>query len=141
MSLPYVPPIEVTSPKVSISNLKPIIDRGEWKYSVALLDWDRQPSVGIRWNGGTENGKIHPGNPQSRGLPTWFILPEGLDIPILIELKKTGGLGGPNIESAEQALEEFLSRRGAAELAAKQNSTLEDTVTQIILNLKAQGKI
>jgi hypothetical protein len=39
------------------------------------LLWDDRPAVGVRWNG--EVGKGF-GNPQSRGLPTWFILPEPL---------------------------------------------------------------
>ncbi len=34
--------------------------------------WDGDFAVGIRWNGKLGEGV---GSPQSRGLPTWFILP------------------------------------------------------------------
>src|SRR5262249_49469391 len=44
--------------------------RGRW--SLAALDWDGTPSLGIRRNGDSGNPI---GNPQSRGIPTRFILP------------------------------------------------------------------
>ena len=50
-------------------------------YSVAIGTWDNldgsgpRPVVGVRWNG-SETHKI--GNPQSRGLPTWFAMPDKL---------------------------------------------------------------
>jgi len=75
----YINPSMVTSPKASISNLKVVYDgdaqgagEGEWVgWSIATFDWNGEPSVGARWNG--SDGNV--GNPQSRGVPTWFVLP------------------------------------------------------------------
>jgi len=41
--------------------------------SLAIGRWDGRPVLAMRWNGNPEN---RIGNPQSRGIPTWFILPE-----------------------------------------------------------------
>ena len=81
----YMDPHDVLSPQQSLSNLRPITDTGEWGYSVALLNWEREPSIGVRWNGGMEDGakKPTPGSPQSRGLPTWYILPPPFELAVL----------------------------------------------------------
>jgi len=81
--MPYFDPRMVISPKISVekNSVRVLHDGREWEendkwrgWSVAELVWDGQPAVGIRWNGDGEN----VGNPQSRGVPTWFILPEVL---------------------------------------------------------------
>lgn len=41
--------------------------------SLAIGRWDNEPVLAMRWNGNEANPL---GNPQSRGLPTWFIVPE-----------------------------------------------------------------
>jgi hypothetical protein len=41
-------------------------------WAVALGYWEGKETLAIRWNGDDENPV---GTPQSRGLPTWFILP------------------------------------------------------------------
>lgn len=41
--------------------------------SLAIGRWDTKPVLAMRWNGNKENPI---GNPQSRGLPTWFIVPD-----------------------------------------------------------------
>ena len=135
----YTSPKEVKSPKISISNLEPIIDGGEWKHSVALLDWEKKPRVAMRWNGGKgEDGKIHPGNPQSRGLPTWFVIPEEFDIAILGVLKMQGGIG----DVEEEAINRFLSKKGVPDLSPQKNPAyLEKAIIQVITKLKEQGKI
>ena len=69
----YVKPDLVTSPKGRISDLEVIYDGGEGSWSLARMKWDGEESVGLRWNGGSDD---HIGNPQSRGVPTWFILPD-----------------------------------------------------------------
>ena len=51
-----------------------MIDRGPEDIAIALGKWDHSPVLAMRWNGNEEN---HIGNPQSRGLPTWFVLPAG----------------------------------------------------------------
>jgi len=68
----YIDPRMVLSPKGRVENLTVIFDGGEHSYSVARMDWDKNPALGVRWNGGDKEGL---GNPQSRGIATWFILP------------------------------------------------------------------
>jgi len=79
----YFDPRMVISPKTSIEegSVNVVHDRGEWRggdgwsgWSVAELTWEGEPAVGIRWNVG-ENSV---GNPQSRGVPTWFISPSAI---------------------------------------------------------------
>ena len=41
--------------------------------SLAIGRWAGRPVLAMRWNG-TKDSPI--GNPQSRGLPTWFIIPD-----------------------------------------------------------------
>lgn len=69
----YIDPRMVLSPKGRVENLTVIFDGGEHSYSVARMDWDKNPALGVRWNGGDKEGL---GNPQSRGIATWFILPD-----------------------------------------------------------------
>lgn len=40
--------------------------------AIAIGRWDAELVLAMRWNGTSENPI---GNPQSRGLPTWFIVP------------------------------------------------------------------
>ena len=57
--------------------------------------------------------KQHPGNPQSRGLPIWFILPPNLILPVLKALKNE--LGGESIDkklAEKQVLEEIKRLEG-----------------------------
>ena len=77
----YVAPQTVLSPKASVSELHVVYDGGVneetsvWGgWSMATMLWDGYPTVGVRWNGNRD----WIGTPQSRGLPTWFILPEPL---------------------------------------------------------------
>jgi hypothetical protein len=61
-----------------VSDLNIIFDGGESSYSVAKLRWDGDPAVAVRWNGGDSAPFQGLGNPQSRGIPTWFILPDSI---------------------------------------------------------------
>jgi hypothetical protein len=70
----YKPPQEVLSPRAHWTLIDVLDDQGEGNPSVALGKWDDDPVIAMRWNG-VEESPI--GNPQSRGLPTWFIMPEG----------------------------------------------------------------
>lgn len=69
----FTKPETVISPKASVSNLAVLLNTGENGWSLASLQWDDRDALAVRWNG-------HPGNPignpQSRGIPTWFILPD-----------------------------------------------------------------
>lgn len=71
----FTRPETVLSPKGSVSDLRVLLDTGEDGWSVASMLWDGKPSLGIRWNGHQKNPI---GNPQSRGIPTWFVLPDDL---------------------------------------------------------------
>jgi len=95
----YTKPETVLSPKGSIKNLKVIRDGGENDWSLAEMEWDGSPVLAMRWNGGSNNGFPSIGNPQSRGIPTWFVLPDevGDSIKAMIALptvnKPAGELG------------------------------------------------
>ena len=69
-------PRDVVSPKNHVSNVDVLYaGAGEGGWSVAHLRWDGEPALGIRWNGDSASPL---GNPQSRGIPTWFIVPDEL---------------------------------------------------------------
>lgn len=75
----YIKPTDVHSPKRRWSLITVLFDGGEENdtnnspNSLAIGRWDNKPVLAMRWNGSGENPI---GNPQSRGLPTWFIVPE-----------------------------------------------------------------
>ncbi len=52
--------------------------RGSW--SAAEVEWDNRSRLGIRWNG-DDVSKV--GSPQSRGNPTWFIVPDEIAVDVL----------------------------------------------------------
>jgi len=85
----YLEPKKVTSPQANIKQVRPIIDYEEGEWSAALLKWDNRDAIGLRCNGWTVPGKDkpHPGNPQSRDIPTWFIIPNELNVAVLLGLK------------------------------------------------------
>ena len=134
----YIKPQDVLSPKISVSNLRPIYDGGKNNWSAALLDWEQEPRVGIRWNG--ENKQ--PGNPQSRGLPTWFVMPDELAIPVLRALLNKGLVGGGDIQfvTAEQAIQRFIALHGE-EAPKHVDADFEAKVREIIGKLIAEHKL
>ncbi|MEI7638242.1 MAG: hypothetical protein WCJ37_13120 [Syntrophus sp. (in: bacteria)] len=71
----YIKPDMVLSPKKLVSNIRVLFDSGEEGWSAVELEWDGEPAIGLRWNGGS-NADRPLGNPQSRGVPTWFIVPD-----------------------------------------------------------------
>jgi hypothetical protein len=75
MATKYISPTAVVSPKLYWSLIAVLDDQGPGKIALAIGRWDNDPVLAMRWNGDNENGPI--GNPQSRGLPTWFIIPKG----------------------------------------------------------------
>lgn len=80
----YISPTMVVSPKASVADLRVIYDGGEGSWSAAIMTWDGDAgALGIRWNG--EDGSV--GNPQSRGIPTWFIVPDELTEVILAKVR------------------------------------------------------
>ena len=85
----YIKPEDVRSPKSHWRLIRVLHDGGPSQWSVAEGQWDDGGIwvnvLAIRWNGGP-GAKI--GNPQSRGLPTWFIIPEKLEACIRKELER-----------------------------------------------------
>jgi hypothetical protein len=75
MSSDYVKPGDVHSPRNKWV-LIAVLDDGSGKddgCALAVGRWEEKPVLALRWNG-DKNNPI--GNPQSRGIPTWFIVPE-----------------------------------------------------------------
>ena len=72
----YTNPEDVIFPQGHLSSVDVIYDGGEGSYAVANIVWDGHETVGIRWNGGGDGPFPGEGNPQSRGYPTWFVLPD-----------------------------------------------------------------
>jgi hypothetical protein len=77
----YVEPAAVLSPRSSVRSVDVIYSTGNGGWSLARIGWENSQSVGIRWNGSYDEPGI--GTPQSRGNPTWFILPDDLHDVIL----------------------------------------------------------
>jgi hypothetical protein len=71
----YTDPKTVLTPKGRIKNLEVIYDGGEDSWSLARMLWDNAPIIGMRWNGGFDNGKPSIGMPSARGYATWFVVP------------------------------------------------------------------
>ena len=69
----YVKPTDVHAPKRFWSLIHVIFDGGPGESSLAIGRWENKPVLVMRWNGTDDNPL---GNPQSRGLPTWFVVPE-----------------------------------------------------------------
>jgi hypothetical protein len=71
----YIDPQTVLSPRNLVGSVDVLYDDGPGSWSVARLEYDHVPDrIGIRWNGSEEKAGI--GNPQSRGRPTWFLVPD-----------------------------------------------------------------
>lgn len=112
----YQDPRLVKSPKGAVSHLRVLYDGGEqtatnqeWEgWSVAELEWYEEPVLACRWNGSTEYEDVSAiGNPQSRGLPTWFMIPKPLQEAIRAQLKNV-----PD-EEEERALTRALAEASA----------------------------
>lgn len=115
----YKKPKDVCSPKYLVTKVEPIVDRGEWEHSVAILQWEDKPKVAVRWNGGIgEDGKIHPGCPQSNGYSTWFLLPCEYEVPFMKAIQAQGknGVGSIDndidVDGAMDAIGSFFRKRG-----------------------------
>lgn len=141
----YIDPHHVDSPKDAVRDLMPVYDGGEEKMSVALLNFRGGDCVAMRWNGGTvENGqKPTPGNPQSRGLPTWFVVDKQFEGAILKTLLEKDLIGGGTIDrdKAEKSIHKAIKSRGEKAEADIPSDGLEDKIIAVIQRLKSEGKI
>ena len=82
----YVLPDQATSPKLNWSIIKVLVPSAEEGMAIALGKWDGEPVIGLRWNG-TDDSPV--GHPQSRGLPTWFVVERGDYTEAIIEALPT----------------------------------------------------
>jgi hypothetical protein len=90
----YVEPATVVAPRTSVRSVDVLYNTKSGGWSVARLNWEGEERLGIRWNG-TEGPGV--GNPQSRAVPTWFVLPDELTAVVLqrveeLSLAQQGGL-------------------------------------------------
>lgn len=84
----YIKPGEVLGPKRYWQLFHVLFDGGPsgdprpevTGTSLAIGRWEGRPVLALRWNGNEQNPI---GNPQSRGIPTWFVLPEHDALQIL----------------------------------------------------------
>lgn len=86
----YIKPEKVISPQKRLYDVQVVFDGGDASWSVAKIKWDGKDAVGLRWNGSNHGKGPFPnnGNPQSRGYPTWIVLPDGIDQLVLKYVKK-----------------------------------------------------
>lgn len=84
----YIKAEEVVSPRRRWSLIR-VLETGEQpdsagqRVAISLGNWEGNPVLGMRWNGSDESPI---GSPQSRGLPTWFIVPKRLEESVLSTL-------------------------------------------------------
>ena len=70
----YVSPKDVKSPRESWTLIDVLFDGGEEStHALAVGEWEGRRCLAMRWNG-TKDRPM--GNPQSRGIATWFIVPD-----------------------------------------------------------------
>src|ERR1035437_4366803 len=70
----YKTPSEVVSPKKNWGLIAVLDDEGtEGGSALAIGRWDGKVALAMRWNGDDARPN---GNPQSRAVPTWFIVPD-----------------------------------------------------------------
>ena len=90
----YHDPHTVLSPKKFIRNIDVLYDGGATGFSLAVIDWEGTPHMGMRWNVAIKEqsdeqklaGSIQCcGSPSANGKPSWFILPRELFDPALFD--------------------------------------------------------
>jgi hypothetical protein len=72
----YIIPNEVVSPKQSWTLKRVVYNSGSGGWSAAEGIWEGSDCLALRWNGSANDTGV--GSPQSRGYPTWFIVPDEL---------------------------------------------------------------
>jgi hypothetical protein len=78
----YIEPNKVISPRRHWTLLMVLDPGSAGELALCVGRWDGEPYLGMRWNGTAE----HPiGNPQSRGIGTWFVIPAGNYANAIIE--------------------------------------------------------
>ena len=80
--MPYTKPQDAKSPRANWTLIDVLYDGGPGQHAVSIGEWDGVRRLGMRWNGTDEQPA---GNPQSRGIATWFVLPPGVYDAVIIE--------------------------------------------------------
>ncbi len=109
----YVDPTSVKSPKDRITRVDVILDKGAGKWSLAELEWDGVKVLGVRWNGAKNDNGI--GNPQSRGVPTWFVIPEELEAAVRERAEELAAVEDPVLIAGYKAMAADSEREREAE--------------------------
>jgi hypothetical protein len=91
----YITPDKVVSPRrnwrlIRVLQIGDQEDSNQQRVAIAIGTWQEEGEVSdtalaMRWNG---NKDWPIGNPQSRGLPTWFIIPKILNDAVIEILSK-----------------------------------------------------
>ena len=90
----YHAPATVLSPKKFIRQVDVLYDGGVTGFSLAMIDWEGVPHIGMRWNvaikeqadSSKQTGTVPcDGSPSAKGIPSWFILPRELFDPTLFD--------------------------------------------------------
>jgi len=83
----YIDPKTVISPRAKWKLIEVLRNgardgKGDDDAAIAIGEWDGKRVFAVRWNGTSED-KAGVGSPQSRGLPTWFIVPSWMNSAII----------------------------------------------------------
>jgi hypothetical protein len=83
----YIDPKTVDSPRANWKLIEVLRNgkknnKGDDDAALAIGEWDGERVFAMRWNGSSKETR-GVGNPQSRGLPTWFILPYWMNETVL----------------------------------------------------------
>ena len=75
----HIDPETVHSAETGVADIRVIYNAMESteepSWSLASLRWNGRAVLAARWNGDDRDDQSGVGDPQSRGVPTWFILP------------------------------------------------------------------
>jgi hypothetical protein len=102
MPFSYHAPHTVINPVKFIRKVEVLHDSGAEGFSLAMIDWEGTPHIGIRWNVAAKEqndpekrsgSTICHGAPATKGIPSWFILPRELFDPALFNKNDSKFLG------------------------------------------------
>jgi len=108
----YIDPAKVNSPQGSIRRVQVLHNQGDRGWSVAEVDYDNEVRIGIRWNGW--EGEPGIGNPQSRGHPTWFLVPEELEDVVRQRAEELARDGSNKLREGYRAMARDRAREAEA---------------------------
>ena len=108
----YIDPAKVDSPKGSIRRVNVLHNEGDRGWAVAEVDYENESRIGIRWNGW--EGQPGIGNPQSRGHPTWFLVPEELEDVVRQRAEELAKDGSRRLRDGYRAMARDRAREAEA---------------------------